>query len=45
MLVSDNVVIAREAARAQAEYRKKGGKREVLVPDFFIGANALYYSG
>jgi predicted nucleic acid-binding protein len=45
MLVSDNVVIAREAANAQAKYRQRGGKREVLIPDFFIGANATYYSG
>jgi len=29
MLVSDNVAIAREAARAQAEYRHHGGRREL----------------
>lgn len=45
MLVADNVVIAKEAARAQAEYRRRGGRREVLIPDFLIGANAVYYSG
>ena len=45
MLVSDNVVVAREAARAQAEYRRRGGRREVLIPDFLIGANAAYYAG
>lgn len=45
MLVSDNVPVAREAARAQAEYRRRGGRREVLIPDFLIGANATYYSG
>lgn len=45
MLVSDNVAIAREAARAQAEYRRRGGRREVLIPDFLIGANAAHYSG
>lgn len=45
MLVSDNVAIARDAARAQAEYRRSGGRREVLIPDFLIGANAAHYSG
>jgi predicted nucleic acid-binding protein len=45
MLVSDNVAVAREAARAQAEYRRHGGRREVLIPDFLIGANAVHYSG
>ena len=45
MLVSDNVIIAREAARAQAKYRQRGGKREALIPDFLIAANAAYYSG
>jgi predicted nucleic acid-binding protein len=44
-LVSDNVAIARDAARAQAEYRRRGGRREVLIPDFLIGANAAHYSG
>jgi predicted nucleic acid-binding protein len=45
MLVADNVEIARAAARAQADYRRRGGRREVLIPDFVIGANAAYYSG
>jgi len=45
MLVSDNVAIAREAAKAQVEYRRRGGRREVLIPDFLIGANAAHYSG
>ncbi len=45
MLVADNVAIAKEAARAQAEYRRRGGRREVLTPDFLIGANAAYFSG
>lgn len=45
MIVSDNVAVAREAARAQAEYRRRGGQREVLIPDFLIGANAAHYSG
>lgn len=44
-LVSDNVAIAREAARAQAEYRQRGGRREHLIPDFLIGANASHYTG
>jgi len=45
MIVSDNVAIARDAARAQAAYRHRGGRREVLIPDFLIGANAVHYSG
>jgi predicted nucleic acid-binding protein len=45
MLVSDNIAIARDAARAQAEYRRHGGRREALIPDFLIGANAVHYSG
>jgi len=45
MVVADNVAIAREAARAQAGYRRRGGRREVLIPDFLIGANAAYFSG
>jgi predicted nucleic acid-binding protein len=45
MLVSDNVAVAQEAARAQAEYRRRGGRREVLIPDFLIGANAVHYAG
>jgi predicted nucleic acid-binding protein len=45
VLVADNVAIAREAARAQAAYRHRGGRREVLIPDFVIGANAAYYAG
>ena len=44
-LVADNVAIAQEAARAQAAYRRRGGRREVLIPDFVIGANAAYYAG
>lgn len=43
-IVSDNIVIAQRAAKAQAEYRKRGGKREFLIPDFLIGANAEFYS-
>lgn len=45
MIVADNVSIAKEAARAQADYRRRGGRREVLIPDFLIGANAADYSG
>jgi len=45
LLVADNVAIAQEAARAQAAYRRRGGRREVLIPDFVIGANATYYAG
>src|SRR5438093_13553394 len=45
LLVADNVAIAREAARAQAAYRRRGGRREVLIPDFVIGGNAAYYAG
>ena len=45
LLVSDNVSVARQAAKAQAQYRQRGGRREVLIPDFLIGANAAYYSG
>jgi len=45
LLVADNVAIGREAARAQAAYRRRGGRREVLIPDFVIGANATYYAG
>lgn len=45
LLVADNVAIAREAARAQAAYRRRGGRREVLIPDCVIGANAAYYAG
>src|SRR6266511_4564717 len=45
LLVSENVTIARDAARVQAEYRRRGGRREVLIPDFLIGANAAHYSG
>jgi predicted nucleic acid-binding protein len=45
LLVADNVAIAREAARAQAAYRRRGGRREVLIPDFLIGANAAHYAG
>ncbi len=45
LLVADNVAIAREAARGQAAYRRRGGRREVLIPDFVIGANATYYAG
>ena len=45
MLVADNVSIARDAARAQADYGRRGGRREVLTPDFLIGANAAHDSG
>jgi predicted nucleic acid-binding protein len=45
MVVADNVEIAKAAARAQADYRRRGGRREALIPDFLIGANAAYYSG
>jgi predicted nucleic acid-binding protein len=45
LLVADNVTIARDAARAQADYRRRGGRREVLIPDFLIGASAAYYTG
>jgi predicted nucleic acid-binding protein len=45
LLVADNVAIAREAARAQAAYRRRGGRREVLIPDFVIGASAVHYAG
>jgi predicted nucleic acid-binding protein len=45
LLVADNVEVAREAARAQAAYRRRGGRRDVLIPDFVIGANAAYYAG
>jgi len=45
LLVADNVVITRKAARAQAAYRRRGGRRDVLIPDFVIGANALHYAG
>jgi predicted nucleic acid-binding protein len=45
MLVADNVSIARDAARDQADYRRRGGRREVLIPDFLIGANAAHYAG
>lgn len=45
LLVADNVSIARDAARAQAAYRRRGGRREVLIPDFLIGASATYYAG
>ena len=44
-LVADNVSIARDAARAQAAYRRRGGRREFLIPDFLIGANAIHYAG
>jgi len=43
-VVSDNILIARRAAKAQAEYRRRGGKRDILIPDFLIGANAEFYS-
>ncbi len=43
-VVSDNLMIARRAARAQAEYKKRGGTRDILIPDFLIGANAEFYS-
>ncbi|MBI4777982.1 type II toxin-antitoxin system VapC family toxin [Candidatus Desantisbacteria bacterium] len=43
-VVSDNLTIAKRAAKAQAEYKKRGGYRDVLIPDFLIGANAEFYS-
>ena len=43
LLVADNVAIACEAARAQG--LRRGGRWEVLIPDFVIGANAAYYAG
>src|SRR5262249_34187588 len=47
LLVAGNVGTGRAAAgaRAQAAYRRRGGRREVLIPDFVIGANATYYAG
>lgn len=30
------------ASKAYAAYRKNGGKRHTLMPDFYIGAHALY---
>src|SRR2546429_9098061 len=45
LLVADNVAIAREAARAQAAYRRRGGRRGGLIPDFLIGAQATDYAG
>lgn len=43
-IVSDNLTIAKRAARAQAEYKKRGRARDILIPDFLIGANAEFYS-
>jgi len=43
-VVPDNEVIAKRAAKAQAEYKKRGGIRDILIPDFLIGANAEFYS-
>lgn len=43
-VVSDNEAIAKRAARAQVEYKKRGGTRDILIPDFLIGANAEFYS-
>lgn len=43
-VLPDNMAIAKRAARAQAEYKKKGGTRDILIPDFLIGANAEFYS-
>lgn len=30
------------ASKAYSAYRKNGGKRSTLMPDFYIGAHALY---
>jgi len=30
------------AGKAFAKYRKSGGKRHILMPDFYIGAHATY---
>ena len=43
-IVSDNLAIARRTAKAQADYKTRGGKRQILIPDFLIGANAAFYS-
>ncbi len=45
LLVADKVAMARDAARAHAASRRRGGRREVLIPDVVIGANATYYAG
>jgi len=36
LIVSDNVAIAREAARMQAEYRRRGGKFILPIPQIKI---------
>ncbi len=39
-----NVTIARTAAAAFLKYKSFKGTREFLIPDFLIGAHALYYT-
>jgi len=39
-----NITIARTAAMAFLNYKKLKGTRELLIPDFLIGAHAQYYT-
>jgi len=39
-----NITMARSAAAAFLKYKSLKGKREFLLPDFLIGAHALYYT-